>query len=435
MNIPPTSRREFLKTASVVTAAAAATAPLAVPPAAHAAGSDTMRIGLIGCGGRGTGAAAQALAADGNSVLTAMGDAFADRLDKSLASLRGDVPERVKVAQEQRFTGFNAYKGVIDSDADVVLLCSPPGFRPAHIEYAIKAGKHVFAEKPMAVDAPGVRSVMKSAAEAKRKNLALVAGFNARYSPSVQGLMRRVHDGAIGRVVAMHGSFNTGYLWNFPRKPEWSDMEWQVRNWYYFTWLSGDHLVEQAVHNVDKMAWAMRDRMPSRAVALGGRQVRVEPQWGHIYDHFSVVYEWDGDDNGGAGVTTRGFLNCRQQQNTANDISDHFMGTKGSADIVRRVASVSGENPWRYEGEPYSGHELEHVELFKSLRAGRPINDGERMANSTLMAIMGRMAAYTGQVITWEQAMNSQESLVPDKLEWGPAPTPPVAMPGRTKFL
>jgi predicted dehydrogenase len=418
-----TSRRSFLKS----TVSAAAAAGLMAAPAVHAAGSETLKIGLVGCGGRGTGAAGQALAADSNAVLTAMGDAFDDRLKSSLETLKKQSPDKVKVEADHCFTGVDAYQKVIDSGVDVVLLTSPPGFRPMHIEYAVKAGKHIFAEKPMAVDGPGVRSVMKSVEEAKRKNLALVAGFNSRYTPAVKELYERIHDGAIGEVAAMYGTFNTGYLWLHPRQPEWSDMEWQIRNWYYFTWLSGDHLVEQAVHNVDKMAWAMKDQMPARAVAFGGRQVRVEPQWGHIFDHFSVVYEWE--------TGARGFLFCRQQEQCANDVSDYVMGGKGTAALARGAHAITGEHPWKYDGPVVSGHQAEHNDFFAGLRTGKHINDGERMVRSTLMSIMGRMAAYTGQVITWEQAMNSQEDTMPKSLAWGPIATPPVAMPGKTKFI
>lgn len=420
MALPVTSRRAFVKTALVA-------APLVVPSTVFAAGSDAIRVGLIGCGGRGTGAAVQVLQGSPNVILTAMGDAFGDRLKTSLTSLRKQQPERVKVDADHCFTGLDAYKQVIDSDVDVVLLCGPPGFRPMQIEYAVQKGRHIFAEKPMATDAAGVRSLIKSVAEARSKKLALVAGFNSRYSKPARALMGRIHDGAIGQIKAMYTTFNTGYLWNHGRKPEWSDMEWQIRNWYYFTWLSGDHLVEQAVHNVDKMIWAMKDRPPARALALGGRQVRTEPMWGHIYDHFAVLYEWDDG--------TRGFLFCRQQENCANDVSDHFMGTRGNADNARQAHAISGENPWKYDGEVNSGHQTEQEELIASIRKGQPIDQGDRYIDSTLAAIMGRMAAYTGQVVTWEQAMNSRENLMPGSLAFGPTPTPPVAMPGRTKLV
>jgi len=415
------SRREFL----ITSAAAGALGAMAVPPV-HAAANARIKFGLVGCGGRGGGAAEQAMNAGTDVILTAMGDAFADRLQSSLRNLKQRKPDQVQVDADHCFTGFDAYKKVVDSAVDVVLLTSPPGFRPAHIEYAVNAGKHVFCEKPMAVDAPGVRSLIKSVELAKQKNLAMVAGFNSRYSPAAKASLARIHDGAIGRIVAMYTTFNTGYLWGFPRKPEWSDMEWQVRNWYYFTWLSGDHLVEQAVHNCDKMFWAMKDQPPVRALALGGRQVRIEPQWGNIYDHFAVAYEWEDG--------ARGFLFARQQERCDNDVSDHFMGTLGNADLGRTHV-ITGANPWKYQGEKGSGHQEEQIALFDCIRNKKPIVDGDRIVKSTLISIMGRMAAYTGKTITWQQAMDSQESLVPEKLEWGPFPTPAVAMPGRTKFI
>ena len=421
-SIGSSSRREFLKTTAAVAAASSVAAP-----AVHAAGSDVIKIGLVGCGGRGSGAAAQALTADSNTVLTAMGDAFADRAETSLAGLKKRFADRVKVTPETVFSGLDAYKQVIDSGIDVVLLTEPPGFRPSHMSYAIAQGKHVFAEKPMAVDAPGVRSVAGTIQAARKKNLALVAGFNSRYTFPYRAIYERIHNGGIGNIVAMYTTFNTGGLWNHGRKEGWSDMEWQIRNWYYFTWLSGDHLVEQAVHNVDWLVWAMKEQTPVSALALGGRQVRTEEKWGHIYDHFTIVYEWE---NG-----TRAFLLCRQQDGCANDVSVHIMGSKGTADIGGQKYAITGETPWKYDGPMNAGHQTEHDELFASIRAGKPINDGDRMVKSTMMAIQGRMAAYTGKVITWEQAMNSQEDLMPAKMEWGPLPTPPVAMPGKTKFL
>jgi predicted dehydrogenase len=414
------SRREFLQTAAAVGAT------ITLNEAVHAAGSDTLRVGLIGCGGRGTGAAVQALSADPNVKLVALGDMFADRLQSSLATLRREenIARRIDVPPERCFTGFEAYKQVIDC-VDVVLLASPPHFRPAHIQAAVEAGKHIFAEKPVAVDGPGVRSVLASCAAARKKGLAVVSGLCWRYHPSMRETFARIHDGAIGDIVAMQCTYNTGLLWSRPRQPNWSDMEWQLRNWLYFTWLSGDHIVEQHIHSIDKLAWAMKNQYPERAVGTGGRQVRTDPQFGHIYDHFSVVYQWA---NG-----VKGFSACRQMRGCANDVSDHIMGSKGAADVMR--FAISGANPWQYKGRGGNMYQVEHDELFASIRSGKPINDGDWMTKSTLMAIMGRMAAYTGQVITWEMALNSKEDLSPPKYEFGPLPMPPVALPGMTKFI
>jgi myo-inositol 2-dehydrogenase/D-chiro-inositol 1-dehydrogenase len=430
--VDPASRRQFLKTSTAVIVGSAL-APRWVGRAAPGSG-ETLRIGLIGCGGRGSGAAAQALAADKNNVLTAMADAFPDRVEKSLAGLKKGAggpakysTDQVQVPEEKRFSGFDAYQKLIDSGVDVVLLATPPGFRPLHLKAAIAAGKHAFCEKPMAVDAPGVRSVLATAAEAKAKQLSLVAGFGGRYSFAYQATLQQIHEGAIGEILAIHSIYHIGRLWSFPRQPDWSDMYWQMRDWYYFTWLSGDHLVEQAVHNIDRMAWLMRDEPPVKATAHGGRQVRIESEFGHIFDHFAVAYEYA---NG-----ARGFLFTRQMDGCSNEVGDRVMGTRGVCDMNHLGHQISGEKKWRYSGEKNDSYQTEHDELFKAIRSGKPINDGVRMAHSTLKAIMGRMAAYTGQTITWEQAMNSQEDLSPARYAWDqPMPMPPVAMPGKTKF-
>jgi myo-inositol 2-dehydrogenase/D-chiro-inositol 1-dehydrogenase len=429
----PATRREFLKTSAL--AGAGLVAPAIFSGRASAApNSDTLRVGLIGCGGRGTGAALNALKADANVVLTAMGDVFPERLEHSLKTLRGqaDVADKVKVAPENRFIGFDAYQKVIASGVDVVLLATPPGFRPTHLQAAVAAGKHIFTEKPMATDAPGVRSVIASAEEAKRKQLSLVAGFCYRYDFAVREFMQRIHDGAVGEIRAIHSNFNVGGVWCNPRQPGWTDMEYQMRNWYYFTWLSGDHIVEQAVHSLDKMSWAMRDVPPVQCMAVGGRQARTGPEYGHIYDHFGVVYDYA---NG-----VRGFHFCRQQPDTATNNSDYIMGSKGTGQIVNAFTGpyvIQGETRWRYRGPKKADmYQNEHDEFFASIRNGKPINDGPWMAQSTLLAIMGRMAAYTGQVVTWEDAMNSKENLMPEKIAWDASvPTPPVAIPGRTKLI
>jgi myo-inositol 2-dehydrogenase / D-chiro-inositol 1-dehydrogenase len=432
-NDRPTSRRTFLKNSTAAALGSALSAPLILGTKSSAASpGDTIKVGLVGCGGRGSGAAKQALNADKNVILTCMGDAFPDRLQSSLKALKADseVGERVRVEEDNCFTGFDAYQKVIDSGVDVVILTSPPGFRPAHLKAAIEANKHVFCEKPMATDAPGVRSVLESVAEAKKRKLAVVAGFCWRYNLAERAGFAQIHDGAVGHIRAIYGTYNTGSLWSKPRQESWTDMEWQVRNWLYFTWLSGDHLVEQCVHTVDKMAWAMADQPPIKAIAHGGRQVRTAPEYGHIFDHFEIVYHYPND--------AHGFIFCRQQANCASDTSDTIMGTKGVAKILgfRSVPVIKGETNWKYEGPRPDMYQVEHDELFASIRKGQPINDGVRMAHSTMLAIMGRMAAYTGQEITWEEAMNSKENLHPPKLDWdAPLPMPPVAIPGKTKFI
>ena len=418
------NRRRFLQ-------ASAAAAPLALAQAVYAGGDAQLRIGLIGCGGRGTGAATQALRADREVRLTALGDAFEDKVTACLNQLQSDESIRAKidVPPERRFHGFDAYQRVIDQ-SDLVLLCTPPGFRPLHLEAAVRARKHIFCEKPMAVDGPGVRRVIAAAEESRRQRLALVAGFCYRYEPAKRQTMARVHDGMIGDIVALQCTYNSGPIWVRQRAAGWTDMEYQMRNWYYYTWLSGDFNVEQHCHSLDKMAWAMKNAYPVRCVGLGGRQVRTGPEYGHIFDHMSVVYEFE---NG-----VKCFSNCRQMRGTANDVSDHVLGTLGKCDVMRHRI-VAGPNLWMYPAAQAAQdpdmYQSEHNELFASIRRGQPLNDGEWMGKSTLMAIMGRMACYTGQAVTWDQALNSRQDLSPPSYRWDqPMPEPEVARPGITRL-
>jgi myo-inositol 2-dehydrogenase / D-chiro-inositol 1-dehydrogenase len=421
------SRRQFLRSSSVAAVGSALAAQALLARSAYVAGSDLLRVGLIGCGGRGTGAAMQALMADPNVKLVAMADAFEDRLESSLAQLKTSqkIEDKVEVPPDHRFVGFNAYQKLIDSGVDVVLMAEPPHFRPRHLKAAIDAGKHVFAEKPVAVDAPGVRSVLATCEDAKKRNLSVVSGLCLRYSLGFRETVQRIHDGAVGEIRALQANDYRGSIWVKPRQATWSDMEWQMRNWYYFTWLSGDFNVEQHVHYLDVCAWLMKNEYPIKAVGMGGRQVRTGPEYGHIYDHHSVVYEYA---NG-----ARLFSNCRQQSGCHNDMSSHVMGSKGVAEVSEDRLAISGSSEWTYRGKDDNFYQTEHDELFASIRSGKPINNGDYMAKSTLLAIMGRMATYTGQVVTWEQAMNSKEDLTPEKYEWGSIPTPPVAMPGMTR--
>ena len=426
----PSTRRRFLEGSS--TAVVGTLAALALPQAVYAAGSDLLKVGLIGCGGRGSGAAAQALKADMNVKLWAMADAFDDRVQSSLKSLENveGTKGKLDVPPERRFAGFEAYREVI-ACCDVVLLCSPPQFRPMHLKAAVDAGKHVFAEKPCAVDAPGVRSVLASCIEAKKKGLSVVSGLCLRYDNSFRETIGRIHEGAVGQIHTLQANDYRGGIWVKPRQPDWSDMTWQMQNWYYFTWLSGDFNVEQHVHFLDVCAWAMKDEYPVKAIGMGGRAVRTGPEFGQIFDHFSVTYEWaDG---------AKLYSNCRQQSGCKNDLSAHVVGSKGRAQLMERkrgmvIKSDSGE--WVFSGPENNLYQQEHDELFAGIRAGKPINNGEYMAKSTLLAIMGRMAAYTGQEITWDMALNSQEDLSPPRYDWDVAlPVPPVATPGMTKFI
>ncbi|MFQ5505312.1 MAG: Gfo/Idh/MocA family protein [Planctomycetota bacterium] len=416
---PQSSRREFLKSSTAL-----AITPL-LTRGVHTGGTELLRVGLIGCGGRGSGACVQALRADENARLVAMADAFPDRLEQSLARLRKtSVAGRVQVNPEHRFTGLDGYKGVIES-SDVVLLASPPHFRPRHLEAAIGAGKHVFCEKPVAVDAPGLRAVLGTCAKAREKGLSLVSGLCWRYDHGMQATFRKIHEGAIGEIVAIQATYHSGGLWHRGRRPEWSDMEWQIRNWTYFTWLAGDIIVEQHIHSLDKVAWAMQDVYPVRAYGNGGRQTRTDPRFGNVWDHFAICYEFEG------GV--KAFCSCRQNDGCDSNVSDHVMGTKGVCDVFRH--RTIGETAWRYEGPKENMYQNEHDELFASIRSGKPIHNGDYMCKSTLMAIMGRMAGYTGKVVTWDQVMSSKEDLTPPSYDFGPIATPPVAKPGLTKFV
>ncbi len=287
-----------------------------------------------------------------------MGDAFSDRLESSLEELKKLYPERVAVTKETSFVGFDAYKQVIDSGVDVVILTTPPHFRPAHLKYAVEKGKHCFCEKPVAVDAKGVASVLESAREATKKGLSLMSGFCYRYDLPKRETIKRIHDGAIGDILVIQANYNTGGIWHYNRKPGWSDMEWQMRNWYYFVWLSGDHIVEQHVHNLDKASWALHNQTPIAAVGAGGRTQRTSPDFGNIFDHHSVVFEFA---NG-----VKLFSYCRQWERCANDVSDHLIGTKGSAQLMKHT--ITGESKkWKYQGPEPSMYQVEHDELFAAL--------------------------------------------------------------------
>jgi len=420
------SRRAFLKSSSAVALAAPFVARSGF---AQVSPGETLRVGLVGCGGRGTGAAAQALAADSNVKLVALGDAFQDRLESSLDTLKkqSEIAQKIDVPEARRFVGFDAYKEVIAA-SDVVLLATPPHFRPIHIRAAIDAGKHVFAEKPVAVDAPGVRAVLAACEEARKKKLSVVSGLAMRYSNAHRETVRRIHDGALGDIRTLQANDFRGPIWVKPRQPGWTDMEYHMRNWYYFTWLSGDFNVEQHIHILDLCAWLMKDEYPVSAMGLGGRQVRTGPEYGNIYDHHSVIYEYAN------GVKLHAY--CRQFAGGVNDISAHVAGAKGTALLSQRMLQITTDTTWRYSGERNVSQQTEHDELFASIRDGKPINNGDYMSKSTLMAVMGRMATYTGQKITWEQAMNSQENLSPARYDWDAAPPKSeVAIPGVTRFI
>ena len=392
--------------------------------------SNILKVGLIGCGGRGAGAAVQALQADRNVVLTAMADVFPDRLDESYKELVAQFPGKVKVDKANMFVGFDAYRKVIESGVDVVLLATPPAFRPDHMMAAIEAGKHVFCEKPVAVDAPGVRKVLAAAKKGKEKRLSVVSGFCFRYDFPKRALFEKVLKGEIGEIKNVYTVRNGGQLWSKPRQSGWSDMEYQLRNWLYYSWLSGDFITEMMVHSLDMMSWAMGDKNPVKATGTGGRQSRVEEIYGNVYDHFAVEYEYD------HGV--KGIHFSRQQDGCSTTSRVEIAGTQGNAFIGGNKHEIIGKVNWQYDGQKNDMYQTEHDELFASIRQGKPANDGELMARSTMLGILGRMAAYTGQTITWDEALNSNQVIGPAvdqyswELKWA---GPEIAKPGITKIF
>ncbi len=424
----PTGRRDFLKSTSAV---ALGGALLSFPSVLRGAPNTAkLKIGLVGAGGRGTGAASDALKADANSELTAVGDIFPSPIEHSIHQLQNAFQGRVNVPESQRFVGLDAYQKVIDSDVDVVLLTTPPGFRPLQFAAAVEAGKHTFCEKPVAVDVAGVQSVMASVAKAKAKNLNVLAGFCWRYCTSRRRLFDAVLNGDIGDITSYYATYYTSPVKPMApasaRQPEWSDIEWQLRHWYNFSWLSGDGYVEQCIHSVDKVAWAFRDQPPISCVATGGRQSPNEG--GNIFDHMTAVYEYPG------GVFAT--VGQRQIPNCYGENADYIHGTKGTA-IIGRAVAIRGEKPQRFKEDEDAMYEQEHREFFAAIRSGQTLNDGDRMVGSTLLGLMGRTAAYTGKKVTWEQMINSKEDLAPEEtFTWESSYTPiQTPIPGQYQLI
>jgi myo-inositol 2-dehydrogenase/D-chiro-inositol 1-dehydrogenase len=427
---PGSTRRAFL--GSAVATAAAMAVPRLTFGQAPVHGSDGIRVAVIGCGGRGTGAAAQALRADPGVVIWAMADAFADRIESAIEALRqAGLGDRVQVPPERRFAGFEGSKAACGCDVQVALLAGPPFFRPTHLQQAVKAGLHVFCEKPMFVDATGARSVEQAAASARAQRLNLVSGFCWRRAGPERALFERIGQGALGEVVAMHSDYLTNPLGVVPRQPGWSDMAFQVRNWQHMVWLSGDFIVEQAVHSVDKINWAFGNEPPERCTAVGGRVLREDiPERGDVYDHIAVVYEWSRD--------RRATLMWRQYPDCFNENVDTILGTRGRAFVNGWAGThrIQGETPWSYpaDGPRPNMYQVEHDELFRAIRAGTPIDDSEWMIQSCRLAIMGRMAAYSGDAVTWDQVLQSREDLSPPILTMDASPPPIVVRrPGHAR--
>lgn len=441
----PLSRRNFLQSSAAASAAALATLRA---PHVHGGASDTfhVKIGLIGCGGRGTGALLDAIGAgtkviypqsgyhtedvkDNTTVahkdiqVLALADMFEKRIDdchRNLEKVGKSVPP------ERRFLGWDAYEKLLAiPDINYVILATPPHFRPIHLKASIDAGKNVFMEKPAAVDVPGVKIVMEAGQLAKQKGLGIAAGTQRRHSPNYVETIKRIHDGAIGDIVFAKCYWNGGQIWVIDREPGWSDIEWQLRNWNYFTWLSGDHVVEQHVHNLDVMNWVLGSH-PIKAVSgLGGRQTRTGERHGYIFDHFAVEYEYPN------GLTM--FSQCRQINDCKNLVGEFVRGSRGESNCADQITPTDAA-AWRYRKPVGSAYQHEHEDLIASIRAGQPINEAQNVAESTLTGIMGREACYSGQEITWDQLMKSTTHLGPNKYEFGPFEVPPVPRPGIYRF-
>ncbi len=430
---PAASRRDFLKRSALAGAAAAA-GGLSLARSAHAAGSDVLRVALVGAGGRGTGAAMNILSTKANVRLVAVADAFEDRVEAAVKNLAAGQKARVDVPKDRRFAGLDACQKALDCGVDLVLLCTPPGFRPSQFEAAVKAGKQIFMEKPVATDAPGVRRILAANQEAKRKNLAVAVGHHLRHETKHIEVVKRIHDGAIGDVKYLRVYFNASGIWNRARKPDQNEMQYQVYNWYHFTWLSGDHLVEQHVHDIDVGNW-IKQAHPIRAEGMGGRQVRFQPGIGEIYDHHAVEFEYaDG---------SRMFSYCRQIPGCWGSFSQHAHGTKGSASIEGHGASelcVDGQTPLKWK-RTADGHQVEMDDLVAALAAGEAYNEADSAAESTMTAILGRMATYSGKMVDWDAAIASKLDLAPAQLTWDAVPKTkpgldgvyPCATPGVTQ--
>jgi myo-inositol 2-dehydrogenase/D-chiro-inositol 1-dehydrogenase len=421
-----TDRRSFLKTGSLITAASL------LPGLARAqAGDGEIKVALVGCGGRGTGAASQSLSVPGTR-LVALADAFEDNVENAFTTLSKQHGDRVDVPKERRFHGFDAFKNAIDA-ADLVLLCTPPGFRPAHFEYAVEKGKHAFVEKPVAVDGPGIRKVIEAAKAADAKNLKVVCGMQRHYQNSYLETLEQVKAGAIGDIISAQVYWSGGGVWTRPRQEGMTEMEYQMRNWYYFNWICGDHIVEQHIHNLDVCNW-FKGTHPAKANGIGGRTKRIGKDWGEIFDHHYVEYTYaDG---------TIMNSQCKHWNGTWSKVSETIVGTKGTA-TPGVIKDLAGKTIWRFRGENNNPYQTEHDVLVKHIREDKPVNDAHFTAEATLTAIMGRMATYTGQEITWEQALNSDLDTMPKALAWDadPGPKPgsdglyPAPIPGETKSV
>lgn len=424
-----TPRREFLRVAAGLPAMMAA---LDLGEAAWAGASDTIKVGMIGCGGRATDAAMDALDADPGVRIVAMADIFSDRLESSLEKIKAHSPERAAVDRDHCFVGFDGYRHVIDS-SDVVLIACASRFHPRYLRAAVDAGKHVFVEKPHGIDPVGVRATQEACDLARTKGLSVLSGLHNRFDPGVRETMKRIHGGAIGDVVSMEVNFLRAPYVLVERQVGWSEIEYQYRNWYHFSWLSGDDVTQSLVHSVDKASWAMHEESPIRAHGLAGRSASFGQIYGDVFDHHSVVYQYA---NG-----TRLYALCRTQRECHEDTSDYIFGTKGRASLLNY--NIQGETKWDYPGPFLSPYKQEHKEFFAAIRSGTPINCGNYMANSTMVAVLGQMVCYTGRQLGWKWAYDADFAFEPKECDFkteppvkcGPDGLYPVAVPGKTHLI
>ncbi len=417
------NRRDFVATGAVAAGAYVAMTAGGV----YAAGSENIKVGLIGCGGRGTGAAQNILEADPNVQITALGDAFEANVKGALATLKRK-DKRVTATPETAFHGLDAYEKVLKADVDLVILATPPGFRPYHLEAAIEAGKHIFCEKPVAVDVTGIRKVLGLVEKAKAKNLAIVAGTQRRHQTGYLETIKQLHDGAVGEITSGRAYWNGNGIWFRDRQPGMTDAQYQLNNWYHFNWLCGDHITEQHVHNLDVMNWVLKSH-PIKANGMGGRSNRrVGPanEVGHIFDHFSVEFEYPN------GVIVQSF--CRQIEGCANNISEAVVGTKGKCNVSGYTINGKYLLDGKQDNAPYV---QEHADLLKSIRDGKPLNELETVTISTMTSIFGRMATYSGKTLDWNKVMKeAKEDTFPKNLTLqSELPVSPVPVVGKTNYF
>ncbi|MEO6788602.1 MAG: Gfo/Idh/MocA family oxidoreductase [Chthoniobacteraceae bacterium] len=438
------TRRSFLQRGSAALGGAALAGALSPSRfALGAGGGDEIKLAIVGCGGRGSGACVQALNTSnlGPIKLVAAADVHEDRMESALKNFEAKIGERAKVAKENRFLGFDAYKKAI-AMADVVILSTPPGFRPMMFEEAVRQGKHVFMEKPVATDSTGVRKVLAAAKVAKEKNLKVAVGLQRHHQKGYIETLKRIHDGAIGDITSMRAYWNGATPWVKKREDlekqygrKLTEMEYQMRNWYYFTWICGDHIVEQHIHNLDVINWVKKG-WPVKAEGMGGVAVRIGPDYGEIFDHHAVDFEYaDG---------SRCASYCRHIVGCWNSVSEHVVGTKGTCDVSRHTMNITGSEPWRYKNEgdkdPY---QQEHDDFFAAIRNNTAYNEAEYGAMSTMTAILGRYATYSGKEVEMEKALKSELTIFPKELAWdapmavlpGPDGLYPHAMPGKTVVI